>query len=328
MKQGIFISYSDHDKEKVNLIVKELEGNTMFYPIVIASNREALKPLAEKVAEGIVKSKIIVPILTAKSITTQWINQEIGFASALTKKIMPIIEQDIIDTLKGFIHKQIDLPYSYTANTNKASEHKDFVTQVRNLISDLERDYQAFVSVEELPEKSDFEKSLEEADRANAEIEFQRLRKAFLDSGEGLEAAKAEVLNMYSDIEEKIKILQEKKFRFSFDKEVYRPLFILRSEGISFSLAWIQPYLNTNTDAYLLVKYWDGPISKDGSAFYFPGEEPKVLSTAKYFFDRNRNGETCWLNQVDQNQYTNTQIVDSCLKWLVEQTTKKRLSKN
>jgi len=241
MKQGIFISYSDHDKDKVNLIVKELEGNTMFYPIVIAANREALKPLAEKVAEGIVKSKIIVPILTAKSIATQWINQEIGFASALAKRIMPIIERDIIDTLKGFIHKQIDLPYSYTANTNKASEHKDFVTQVRNLISDLERDYQAFVSVEELPEKSDFEKSLEEADRANAEIEFQRLRKAFLDSGEGLEAAKTEVLNMYSDIEEKIKKLQEKKFHFSFDKEVYRPIFILRSEGFSLALLGSNP---------------------------------------------------------------------------------------
>jgi hypothetical protein len=47
MKQGIFISYSDFDKDKVDLIVNELEGNTKFFPIVIASNREALKPLAQ-----------------------------------------------------------------------------------------------------------------------------------------------------------------------------------------------------------------------------------------------------------------------------------------
>lgn len=109
MKEDIFISYSDNDKDKVDLIVKELKGNTKFKPLVIASNREALKPLAEKVADGIVKAKIIVPILTKNSITTQWINQEIGFATALNKKIIPIVEKDIIGILKGFIHREIDL---------------------------------------------------------------------------------------------------------------------------------------------------------------------------------------------------------------------------
>lgn len=47
MKYGIFISYSDFDREKVEIIVDELKGNSEFYPIVIASNREALKPLAQ-----------------------------------------------------------------------------------------------------------------------------------------------------------------------------------------------------------------------------------------------------------------------------------------
>ena len=45
--------------KKVELIVKELEGSTKFFPIVIASNREALKPLAQKVADGIIQAKII-----------------------------------------------------------------------------------------------------------------------------------------------------------------------------------------------------------------------------------------------------------------------------
>ncbi|MBK7855382.1 MAG: hypothetical protein IPJ79_11200 [Bacteroidetes bacterium] len=48
MKAEIFISYSDFDKDKVDLIVSELEGNIKFAPLVIASNREALKPLAKK----------------------------------------------------------------------------------------------------------------------------------------------------------------------------------------------------------------------------------------------------------------------------------------
>jgi hypothetical protein len=53
------------------LIVNELEGNTKFFPIVIASNREALK---QKVADGIIQAKVILPILTENYIPTQWIN--------------------------------------------------------------------------------------------------------------------------------------------------------------------------------------------------------------------------------------------------------------
>ena len=326
MKHGIFISYSDFDKDKVELIVNELEGNTKFFPIVIASNREALKPLAQKVADGIIKAKIILPILTKNSIPTQWINQEIGFATALNKRIMPVVESDLIDKLKGFIHKQIDLPYNYLPNTNKATEHKDFIKQVRNLLSDLEEEFQKLITAEELPEKSDFEKSLEDADKMNEELEFQRQRTIYLNSADGFEAAKTEVLNMYADIEEKIKKLQEKKFYFGFEKEVYHPSFILKCEGFSFSIAWQLQYSNSNEGALLYVRKWKGHLTKDSNAFHFPGEEPKMLSDIKFTFDRNRKNEICWLNQTDKKLYGSEKIVDTCLAWLVGQVAKKRLN--
>lgn len=327
MKQGIFISYSDFDKDKVDLIVNELEGNTQFYPIVIASNREALKPLAQKVADGIIQAKVILPILTKKSIPTQWINQEIGFATALNKRIMPIVESDLIDKLKGFIHKQIDLPYNFLPNPDKEVEQKDFIKQVRNLIADLEKEFQKLMTAEELPVKTDFEKSLEQADKLNEELEFQRERTAFINSIDGVEAAKTEVLNMYADLEEKIKKLQEKKFHFGFEKEVYQPSFILKCEGFSFSIAWQQQYSNSNEGALLYVRKWNGHLTKDKSAFYFPGEEPKMLADIKYTFDRNRNNEICWLNQKDNKLYKSEKIVDDCLAWLVEQVAKKRLNR-
>jgi hypothetical protein len=321
MKQGIFISYSDFDKDKVDLIVNELEGSTKFFPIVIASNRKALKPLAQKVADGIIQAKVILPILTKNSIPTQWINQEIGFATALSKRIMPIVESDLIDKLKGFIHKQIDLPYNFQPNSNKTEEHKDFLKQVRNLLADLEEEFQKLVAAEELPVKSDFEKSLEQADKLNEELEFQRQRTTYLNSVDGVKAAKTEVLNMYADIEEKIKKLQEKKFHFGLEKEVYQPSFILKSEGFSFSIAW----QHSNEGVLLYVRKWKGHLTKDTSAFYFPGEEPKMLSDNKYTFDRNRNNENCWLNQKDKKLYKSEKIVDDCLAWLVEQVAKKRL---
>lgn len=328
MKQGIFISYSDYDKDKVDLIVNELEGNTKFSPIVIASKREALKPLAKKVADGIIEAKVILPILTKNSIPTQWINQEIGFATALSKHIMPIVESDLIDNLKGFIHKQIDLPYNFQPNANKALENEEFVIQIRSLLADLEEEFQIFVTAEELPVKSDFEKSLEQADKLNEELEFQRQRTTYLNSANGIEAAKTEVLNMYLDIEEKIKKLQEKKFHFGFEKEVYQPSFILKSEGFSFSIAWQQQYSNSNEGALLYVRQWKGHFTKDSSAFYFPGKEPKMLSDIKYTFDRNRTNEICWLNQTDKKLYKSEKIVDTCLAWLVEQVAKKRLNNN
>lgn len=325
MKQGIFISYSDFDKDKVELIVNELEGNTKFFPIIIASNREALKPLAQKVADGIIQAKVILPILTKNSISTQWINQEIGFATALNKRIMPVVENHLIDKLKGFIHKQIDLPYNFQPNSDKAVEYKDFKKQVRNLLADLEEEFQKLMTADELPIKSDFEKSLEQADKLNKEMEFQSQRTTYLHSAEGVEAAKTEVLNMYADIEEKIKKLQEKKFHFGFEKEVYQPSFILKSEGFSFSIAWQQKYGNSNVGALLYVRKWNGHLTKDTSAFYFPGEEPKMVSDNKYTFDRNRDNEICWLNQKDRKLYKSEKIVDDCLAWLIEQVAKKRL---
>ncbi len=327
MKKGIFISYSDFDKDKVNLIVKELTGNIKFFPIVIASNREALKPLTQKVADGIIQSTVILPILTKNSIPTQWINQEIGFATALKKRIMPIVEIDLIDKLKGFIHKQIDLPYNYRPNEDKSEEYKGFIKQVRNLLADLDEEFQELSTDDELSEKSVFEKSLEQVDKFNIELEFQRQRTNYLSSIEGIEAAKTEVLNMYDEIEVKIKKFQEKKFHFSFEKEVYQPSFILKSEGFSFSITWRQQYSNSNEGALLYVRKWNGHLTIDGSTSFFPGEEPKMVSDNKFSFDINSNNEVCWLNQKDNKLYKSEQIVDDSLAWLIEKVVKKRLDR-
>lgn len=265
--------------------------------------------------------------MTKNSIPTQWINQEIGFATALSKRIMPIVESDLIDKLKGFIYKQIDLPYNFQPNSDKEEENKDFLKQLRKLLADLEGEFQKLVIADELPVKSDFEKSLEEVDKLNEELEFQRQRKSYLNSIDSVEVAKTEVLNMYADIENKIKKLQERKFHFGFEKEVYQPLFILKSGGFSFSIAWQQQYSNSNEGALLYVRKWIGHLTKDSTAFYFPGEEPKMVSNNKYTFDRNRNNEICWLSQNDKKLYKSGEIVDECIAWLVDQVAKKQLDR-
>ncbi|MGD0710568.1 MAG: toll/interleukin-1 receptor domain-containing protein [Bacteroidales bacterium] len=325
MKEEIFISYSDSDKEKVDLIVKELEGNTRFQSLVIASNREALKPLAKKVADGIEKAKVIVPILTKNSFMTQWINQEIGYATALNKKIIPIVEKDIIGSLKGFIHKEIDLPYNYKPNDNKAKEHKDFISCFRLLLSDLEKEYKPSSIIVETPKKTDFEKSLEQVDIVNAELDFHNKRKAFLNSPETVGIAENEVRGMFADIEEKVKKLKEKKITFGVERDEYPLTYILKSQGFSFSIAWQLKYNDNLGGSTLFVRLWLGHLSNDESKTYIPGEEPKMSNGTEYDFDRDREYNICWSSRSDKKQYTSVQIVDRCLHWLVDQVSKKRL---
>lgn len=112
----IFISYSNVDRAKMISLRKRIEMHNSLKAIVVADERKASKLLTEKVKDGIKACDYFVCILTEESILNQWVNQEIGFATALDKSIRPIVASGILDELKGFIHKQMDLPYSVSSN--------------------------------------------------------------------------------------------------------------------------------------------------------------------------------------------------------------------
>ncbi len=139
MHKKIFISYADIDKSKVRSIEKIIKQSKIFTPIIVADRRQALVRLTDKVSNGIKECDYFIPIITRKSISTQWINQEIGYAEALDrKKILPIVERGTIDKLKGFIHKQLDLSYTFDGNrSSKFSESGRFRRIAKILIDDL-----------------------------------------------------------------------------------------------------------------------------------------------------------------------------------------------
>lgn len=142
MKKKLFISYGNDNFNKVKLIVKSLKNHPLFLPIVVANTREADKYLVDKVTEGIIDSYCVIPILTKDSIYTQWINQEIGYAKAIKKRILPITEGCIMKELKGFVHNQKDLPYKYITRDDQKmrEENKSFMNCFRRLIQDLEKE--------------------------------------------------------------------------------------------------------------------------------------------------------------------------------------------
>jgi hypothetical protein len=135
----LFISYSDDDKNKVELIKRLLLNNPTFEAIIIAQTRRSLKPLTDKVMEGIELCDFVVPIITQRSISAQWLNQEIGYATAKEIEIAPVIENVIFKNLKGFIHPNLDLPYLYQSHVRLPQENKSFKICFLNLLTDLEQ---------------------------------------------------------------------------------------------------------------------------------------------------------------------------------------------
>src|SRR6185437_11705004 len=115
-----------------------INNTDLFTSVIIADNRQILLQLTEKVKTGIFECDYFIPILTRNSISTQWVNQEIGFATAINRKIIPIVERQLIDKLKGFIHKQLDLSYLFEGNDKSArSEASKFTRVGKVVINDL-----------------------------------------------------------------------------------------------------------------------------------------------------------------------------------------------
>jgi hypothetical protein len=136
-----FISYCHRYDDDKRIILDKLLRASHLYPIIVASRNKPSMLLAAKVEQAIEEADYLIPILTEKSIQNQWVNQEIGYAHKLLKenkiKIVPIVEETVMDKLKGFIHKQMDLPFIFNGNAHNGVENKAFKAQCIKLIKYL-----------------------------------------------------------------------------------------------------------------------------------------------------------------------------------------------
>ncbi len=138
-KKKIFISFSSQkDKNKMNAFFKAIKKDGTFEPIVVEKKKTPGKLFSEKVKEAIKQSDYFIPILTRNSRTSQWVNQEIGFAEAQVKcDILPIVEESIIPKLKGFIHNQIDCFRYKGVRSSKNNEACNFRVCYKEVIAHL-----------------------------------------------------------------------------------------------------------------------------------------------------------------------------------------------
>lgn len=132
----VFISYSEEDSDKKDILNKALKRQKdIFTPIVVASKGSPARLLADKVKTNIDESDIFIPILSQNSISNQWVNQEIGYSfSKKQLMILPIVEVSLTSVLKGFIHNQMDLSFKF--NEKNITDFKICCTKLIKYIKD------------------------------------------------------------------------------------------------------------------------------------------------------------------------------------------------
>jgi len=139
MPINIFISYSSENQNKLEALLRIFKKKENLTPIVVADQRLSLQTLSEKVINCFSKSDYFISILTKESINNQWVNQELGYATAIEDriKIVPIVEKGIMDDLKGFINRNVDLPYTYVGSDEKRKEAANFRKCCNLLLDDI-----------------------------------------------------------------------------------------------------------------------------------------------------------------------------------------------
>jgi hypothetical protein len=142
-RKGVFISFCWDDKDLMERVRKALSKSEVLYPVVITAAERANARLlnTEKVEEGLLECDYFVPILTQNSLNNQWVNQEIGFAAALRKDILPIIQTVLLKEklLKGWVNTERDLPYQFEPHNDPKKARKIFRERgYKPLIKNLE----------------------------------------------------------------------------------------------------------------------------------------------------------------------------------------------
>lgn len=149
MSTKIFISYCSDDENKMRALERIIKKTKELEPVIVSDRRTPRVPLEKKVKDGILESDYMIPILTSNSIYSQWVNQEVGFAEGNKIDIYPIVEKLIINKLKGFIHKNSDLPHQFECNSSKKKKAANFRKCAKLLVEDIVK----------LQEKKDLAKS-------------------------------------------------------------------------------------------------------------------------------------------------------------------------
>ena len=125
MSFKVFISYSTHDLEHVDLLRQQLAST----PVSVFIAEHSVRPgneLTSEISKAIQECDLFVLLWSGNAKDSDWVSQEIGKAHALNKEILPLMLTEGL-SLPGFISDLKWLPVF--------SDSKVALEQARNIVT-------------------------------------------------------------------------------------------------------------------------------------------------------------------------------------------------
>lgn len=101
-RPSVFISYCREDKEHVDRLIADLTA-AGFDCWIDTSSIKGGEEWVMAIADGIIKSDALVPVITAQSLCHKWVKREIVFAEKFQKPIIPWVLEDVARQKESFL---------------------------------------------------------------------------------------------------------------------------------------------------------------------------------------------------------------------------------
>ncbi|WP_435099365.1 TIR domain-containing protein [Halarchaeum sp. P4] len=99
MVKQVFVSHAEADLDDVKRVLSPIQN--LLFDLTIAISEPEAGRIPATVMKQISNSDVFIPVLTHNSKDSQWVNQEIGYATSQRPTIIPLFEDDSM--LKGLI---------------------------------------------------------------------------------------------------------------------------------------------------------------------------------------------------------------------------------
>lgn len=154
------------------------------------------------------------------------------------------------------------------------------------------------------------ETAVEKAKRLKRRQEFQEQRRSFLSSDAGVQAASAELIRLYDQLEALVATIDGFTMRTQRDSTQ----FVLYSSGYSLTVAWQTQWRNSLDQSTLWIMFWKGAYSLRGRA----GRLSR-LKEWELDFDLLPSHQQGWREAKGKSRFfTSHQLADECVSRLLD----------
>lgn len=165
----------------------------------------------------------------------------------------------------------------------------------------------------------------DKAHRLHREIKTEQERRKFLDSTEGVKAAKEEVAILFEKLKQLSSQISSSAPSFKLTIDMNDRCCVIWAPGCSLRISWQHQYINTLNYSALWIQLFDGPISFRSRRAWKEGEE---IDREEFQFDLNQLGEWGWrLEGSDSPLHATCKLAERCMARIMERLKEKELSR-